>query len=119
MSTERRLNRLQVTIVVAAVATALIHLWLYFQFPVLSAPEALVFLLNGIGYLGLTALLFLPWPALDPYRNLVRWVLIVYTLVTIFGWVFVGARSVLAYLDKAIEIVLVIGLWVDWQRARA
>lgn len=118
MSGERGLSRLQATIVGAAVATALIHLWLYFQFPVLGAPEAIVFLFNGLGYLGLTALLFLPFPALDRYRNILRWVLIVYTLITIFGWVFVGARSTIAYLDKAIEIVLVIGLWLDWQRAR-
>lgn len=118
MATTRRFGLLQGVIVTAAVATALIHIALYFQFPVLSSPEAIVFLLNGIGYLGLTALLFLPIPGVERFRTPLRWALILYTLVTIFGWVFVGARSTIAYIDKGIEIVLVIALWLDWQRSR-
>jgi hypothetical protein len=115
MTTTRRLGLLQVTIILAAAATALIHIWLAFQFPGGVDP---VFVLNGLGYLGLTALLFLPLRALDRYRNLIRWVLIAYTLVTIIAWVFVGQKDIwIAYVDKAIEIVLVLALWLDWQRA--
>ena len=115
MTTTRRLGLLQVTIILAAAATALIHIWLAFQFPGGVDP---VFVLNGLGYLGLTALLFLPFGVLDRYRNLIRWVLIAYTLVTIIAWVFVGQKDLwIAYVDKAIEVVLVIALWLDWQRA--
>ncbi len=115
MTTTRRLGGLQVTIILAAAATALIHIWLAFQFPGGVDP---VFVLNGLGYLGLTALLFLPFGVLDRYRNLIRWVLIAYTLVTIIAWVFVGQKDLwIAYVDKAIEVVLVIALWLDWQRA--
>jgi hypothetical protein len=94
MTTTRRFGVLQATIGLAAVTTALIHIWLAFQFPGGVDP---VFILNGLGYVGLTALLLLPLPHIDPYRNLIRWVLIGYTLVTVLAWVFVGVRSPLAY----------------------
>jgi hypothetical protein len=115
MSTTRRFGLLQGVIVLAAVATALIHIVLAFQFPGGVDP---VFVLNGLGYLGLTLLLFLPLPALDPYRNAIRWVLIAYTLVTVLAWLFVGARSPIAYADKSIEILLIACLWLDWQQGR-
>jgi hypothetical protein len=115
MTTARRFGLLQGAIVLAAVTTALIHIWLAFQFPGGVDP---VFVLNGVGYLGLTALLFLPLPWLAPYRTLIRWVLIGYTLVTVLAWVFVGVRSSLAYLDKAVELLLIACLWLDWQQSR-
>jgi cellulose synthase/poly-beta-1,6-N-acetylglucosamine synthase-like glycosyltransferase len=115
MSTTRRFGLLQGTIVLAAVTTALIHIVLAFQFP--GGVDS-VFLLNGVGYLVLTALLFLPLAALDPYRNLFRWILIVYTLVTVLAWLFIGVRSPIAYADKAIEILLILCLWLDWQQTR-
>jgi cellulose synthase/poly-beta-1,6-N-acetylglucosamine synthase-like glycosyltransferase len=115
MTTTRRFGLLQGTIALAAGATALIHIVLAFQFPGGVDP---VFLLNGLGYLVLTTLLFVPLQALDPYRNLLRWVLIVYTMVTVLAWLFVGARSPIAYVDKAIELVLIVCLWLDWQQTR-
>ena len=115
MTTTRRFGGLQVIILLAAMATALIHIRLAFQFP--EGVDG-VFLLNGLGYLGLVALLLLPLPALDRPRNIVRWVLIGYTLVTVLAWLFIGARSPIAYLDKAIELLLIVCLWLDWQRAR-
>jgi hypothetical protein len=116
MTTRRRFGLLQGTIVLAAGATALIHILLAFQFPGGVDP---VFLLNGLGYLVLTALLFVPLPPLEPFRNLIRWALIIYTLITVLAWLFIGARSSIAYVDKAIEILLIICLWVDWQQTRS
>jgi hypothetical protein len=115
MPTTRRFGLLQGIIVLAAVATALIHIMLAFQFPGGVDP---VFLLNGLGYLGLTILLFLPLPALDRYRNLVRWILIAYTLITVVAWYFIGVRSMIAYIDKTIEVLLIICLALDWLLAR-
>lgn len=116
MTTARRFGLLQGIIVLAAGATALIHIVLAFQFPGGVDP---VFLLNGLGYLVLTSLLFVPFPSLEPFRNLLRWVLIVYTMITVLAWLFIGARSPVAYLDKAIELLLIICLWLDWQQSRA
>jgi cellulose synthase/poly-beta-1,6-N-acetylglucosamine synthase-like glycosyltransferase len=115
MTTTRRFGLLQGIIVLAAVATASIHIVLAFQFPGGVDP---VFVLNGLGYLVLTALMFLPMPILDRYRNLVRWILIVYTLVTVVAWYFIGVRSTIAYIDKAIELLLIICLVADWLLAR-
>ncbi len=115
MTTTRRFGLLQGIIVLAAVATASIHIILAFQFPGGVDP---VFVLNGLGYLALTALLFLPVPLLGRYHNLVRWVLIVYTLVTMAAWYFVGVRSTIAYVDKAVELLLIICLVLDWLLAR-
>jgi hypothetical protein len=112
---DRRFGPLQLIVVLAAVATAMIHIMLAFQFADGVDP---VFLLNGFGYLGLTALLFAPFAVLDRYRNGVRWVLIVYTLVTVLAWMFIGVRSTVAYIDKAIEVLLIICLWLDWLQAR-
>jgi hypothetical protein len=52
-----------------------------------------------------------------PYRNQIRWVLIAYTAITVILWVFMGAHTVIAYIDKIIELVLIILLWMDSQRA--
>lgn len=111
MTTTRRFGLLQGIIVLAAIATALIHIVLAFQFPGGVDP---VFVLNGLGYLVLTALLYLPLPALARYHNVVRWVLIGYTLVTVVAWYLIGVRSAIAYVDKAIELLLIICLTLDW-----
>ena len=55
---------------------------------------------------------------LGRYRNLVRWVLIGYTLVTMAAWYFIGVRSTIAYVDKAVELLLIICLVLDWLLAR-
>ncbi len=112
MKTASKFGLLQWTIVILTVFTAGVHIWLGLTFP------DNVFLLNGLGYLALTALLFLPLPALARYHNLVRWVLIGYTLVTVVAWYFIGVRSTIAYVDKAVELVLIVCLTLDWLLAR-
>lgn len=96
--------------IVLAVGTAVIHLYLGLQgFP--------LFVLNGLGYLGLLAALILPIPRISEYRNLVRWVFVGYTALTIFLWILVGARNSLGYTDKVIEIILVALLVLEARRS--
>ena len=38
--------------------------------------------------------------------------------VTLLAWLFIGARSPLAYFDKAVELLLIASLWLDGQRSR-
>jgi hypothetical protein len=97
-------------IMALTIATAMIHLVLSFQFP--NGPD-LIFMLNGLGYLALLALLLLPLPMVEPFRGVVRWALLGYTALTVLLWLFVGARSPIAYLDKLIEIGLLILLWLE------
>lgn len=96
---------LSLAIILLAVATAVIHL-------ALGIPNNLpLFILNGIGYLVLVVALYLP--QLERYQNFIRWALILYTAVTILGWVAVGARNTIAYVDKVIEVALIVCLFLE------
>jgi hypothetical protein len=102
---------LRIGVILLTVGTASIHLYLGLQgFP--------LFVLNGLGYLGLLAALILPIPMISDYRNLTRWVLVGYTALTIFLWILVGARNAIGYTDKIIEIVLVALLVLDARNPR-
>jgi hypothetical protein len=105
----------QVAILILALATAAVHLYLS---SVLfgMGQSGLLFLFNGLGYLALLAGLFLPIPILKEYRPVLRILFIIYTLVTIIAWVFVGARNAIGFIDKAIEVLLVVSLWLDRPR---
>ncbi|HXF62484.1 MAG TPA: hypothetical protein VNK95_12765 [Caldilineaceae bacterium] len=111
---QSRIGPLQIGIILLAVATAAIHIWL----AVAEMDFDLLFIANGVGYLALVAALYAPLPALAPYRNSVRWVLIAYTAVTVVLWLLIGARTLIAYIDKAIEIGLLLLLWMEGQAAR-
>lgn len=95
-------------IIVLTLATALIHLQLNFPDP--------VFIMNGLGYLTLLAALYLPLPQLLRYRNTIRWALIGFTVLTIFLWLLFGARIPIGYIDKVIEVALIVLLLLDARR---
>ncbi len=95
----------QIGIILFTLVTAIIHL-------ALGIPNGLMmFILNGIGYIVLVAALYLP--QLRQYQGIVRWALIAFTVVTVLGWVFIGMRSTIAYVDKLAEIILVVLLFVE------
>jgi hypothetical protein len=66
------------------------------------------FYLNALGYLTLAILMVLPVGIVRRFRWLIRLALLGYALGSIFMWVLFGARYDVAYLDKGIEIVLVL-----------
>ncbi len=101
---------LRIGIIILTLGTAFIHLTLAF-------PDA-VFILNGLGYLALLAALYLPIPQLTQYRHLVRWTLVGYTALTIFLWFLFGARTPIGYIDKLIEVALIVLLIVEVRRNR-
>ena len=103
-------NALRAGIVLLTLGTALIHLQLAFPDP--------AFILNGLGYLALLAALYLPIPQLARYRNAVRLVLIGYTALTIFLWILIGARAPIGYIDKAIEVALIVVLLLEVRNSR-
>jgi hypothetical protein len=100
---------LRAGIAALTLATALIHLQLNFPDP--------VFILNGLGYLALLVALFLP--SLARYRRLARWALIGYAALTIFLWILLGARTPIGYIDKIIEVALILLLLLDSRSARS
>jgi hypothetical protein len=105
----------QLTIVALTIATALIHIVLAIGTSDLTTK--VMFTLNGLGYLALVTALYLP--PLASYRRRVRWALLAYTAVTILGWVAVGERSPTGYLDKAIEVALLVLLFLEARQPEA
>jgi hypothetical protein len=103
---QAKFGAIQIGIILLALATAGIHFSLVFP--------SVMFILNALGYLTLLAAYFLPLPFVKENRDLVRWIFIGFTAVTILGWVAIGDKSVtLGYITKAIEVVLIALLWFD------
>ena len=107
---------LGVGIFVLTVATAVIHLYL-----ALSAIGSMgfnfgvmLFILNGLGYLGLLALLQLPIRQLARFRSAARWALIAFAALTILlFFVMAPVYTIIGYVDKAIEVALIALLLAD------
>ncbi len=113
-----RFGAQQIGITILAVATAIVHLMLavgaYTQG---DTTTFIMFTLNGLGYLTLLAATFLPLPVAKNNPKLVRWVFIGFTAVTMLGWVIIGNRNAIAYMDKVIELALIALLWLEGRKA--
>ena len=84
-----KLNNVRYGIIIATLATALLHLAAAFDkalFP--ESPDPL-FILNGLGFLGLLGAYFLPIPFFQQQNNLVRKGFMAFALLTIAAWVFI------------------------------
>jgi hypothetical protein len=116
MSAEKTdIGGLQISIILMTAATALVHF--FWNFP------NLVFILNCLGYLGLLAALYLPTPMLQEKRGLARYGLMGFASLTILAWIALGdkhlATGYVGYLDKTVEIVLILLLWVENQKSQS
>jgi hypothetical protein len=111
--TQPRIGGLQIAIIVLTLITALVHLFIGFSF------SEVILILNGLGYLGLLGLLYLPIAAAAPYRNYVRWILIAFAAVTIVAYFIVEPnRGTLGYVTKLVEVVLIILLFMEGRQAQ-
>jgi hypothetical protein len=108
-TTRRQSSVLKVGIAILAIVTALIH----FSLALTDPSVRVIFTLNMLGYLALVSALLLPLPIVRNYRRLVRNGFIGFTLLTIILWVFIGMRIPLAYVDKTVEVLLVILLFTE------
>ena len=90
-----------------ALATAWIHLGL----------GGMLFTLNAAGYAVLAVVFmggaFVSHPLLERFAWVRHFMLAGYTLTTIVGWAVMGPYFGLAYLTKAIEVVLLIAISLD------
>lgn len=108
-----QLTSMQVVILLLTVATAVIHLILGIGS---GGSFGLIFILNFIGYLALWAATYAPIDALAGYRSMARWLFIIYTIITIILFFVFNADTgygTLGLITKAIEVVLVILLFMD------
>ena len=101
-------------------ATAFIHLFLAFTaIPYFGLNfGVMLFILNGLGYLGLLGALQLPIPQLRGFRSAARWALVAFAALTIVLWLIMApVYDFIGYTDKAIEIALIVLLIVDAYKA--
>jgi hypothetical protein len=110
-----RIGLLQIGIILLAVITALIHLYLGVSNLMMGrgGPLTIMFMLNFVGYLVLvTALYLLP---LQRIQRITRWILIAFTTVTIITWYLISGShpGIEDYVDKLVEVVLIILLLVE------
>ena len=105
MKTTTQIGVLRIAIILLTVSTADIHLALGIPFGMT------MFILNGIGYLALLVALYLP--QLRAYQNYTRWALIAFTAITVLAWVAIGQRSTIGYVDKVIEVALIVSLFLE------
>jgi hypothetical protein len=129
-----RFGAIQVAICVLAAATAVIHIYLgvITHVMVVTQPEATaaaggaaalgmfaaLFYLDGLGYIVLTAALYLP--AFARFRRLIRWALIALTVATIVAYFALigGHYDAIGILDKIAEVALIVLLVVEDRRDR-
>ena len=107
---------LGVGIFVLTVATAVIHL--YLAFTAIGSMGfnfgVMLFILNGLGYLGLLAVLQLPIRQLARFRSAARWALIAFAALTIvLFFLMAPVYMIIGYVDKAIEVALIALLLAD------
>jgi hypothetical protein len=76
----------------------------------------LLFMANAIGYTTLALAMVAPGP-IGQVRWLIRVGLIGFAAATIGGWVLFGARFPLAFVDKAVEVVLIAVVAVELWRS--
>lgn len=100
-------NTQQWIIIVLVLITALVHLGIGFSFP------DVLFIFNGLGYLGLLALYFVRFDFLPVPRNWVRWAMAGYTALTIILYFIMqlqptGQFSPVGLFTKLVELVLII-----------
>ena len=115
-----RIDLLQIGIILLAVITALIHLYLGVNDLMTGrgGPLPIMFMLNFVGYLVLVTALYLP--PLQRIQRITRWVLIAFATVTIITWYLTSGShpDIVDYVDKLVEVVLIILLLVEAFRPR-
>ena len=106
-----KLTGKQIGIILAALATAILHITLF--------PD-IVFTLNGLGYLGLLGAYLLPIAFFQQNHKLVWWAFVGYTALTIVLWIIMGDKNFVAgtssatgYYAKAAEVILIVLLWSE------
>lgn len=142
-----RIGPLQIAISVLAAVTGLLHLYLGIPqgsmmshprgghpagghmmggspiMKMLPLPLPTLFILNCIGYIVLAVALYLPalpqFQSFLRYQRVIRWILIVYTVITVVLWFLItgGHYNLSAYIDKPIEVALIVLLLIEDQQA--
>ncbi len=115
---------MKLLIALLTAATGILHLLVGFGLFPRSEDMFPLLIANGVGYLILLALFF---TSSGSRRGTIRWILLLYTLITLVGYFVIGYFQGQGFLDggtiplviKAIELLLVILLFLDRGSDRA
>jgi len=89
----------------ALLTTAIIHVWLALP------TNLLMFYVNGVGF-ALLAYLYLVPVAAIPRQRVIQ-LITLWTSATILFWLVIGERTLIAYLDKIVELAILGLLWLE------
>jgi len=110
-----KLTGTRIGIIITNLATAFLHITLF--------PD-IVFTLNGLGFAGLLGAYILPIPFFQERKNLVWWVLVGYTVLTMVLWVIMGDKTFVAgtysatgYYAVIAEAIMLVFLWLEKPKA--
>ena len=108
---------LRTVVTITAIVTTAIHL--YYALVLIGPTQSLgiLFILNGLAYLGLLLAYLGRLSFLRLSHNLITWLFIAFTAITILAWIPMGERSPLAYFTKLDELVLLIALFLGRRSA--
>lgn len=116
--TRAGIGPVQIGVITLALATAGIHLYLFFIEGFLGNGEMLplfqlLFVVNFLAYVILVAALYLPVPSLARFRPVARVLLISIALASILSYYRVGVLDLLGNVDKIIEALLIVLATLD------
>ena len=123
----QKLTGIHYGIIVLVLITAILHLAAAFDKVLFSYGPDPLFILNGLGYLGLLGAYFLPIPFFQKRHKLVWGALFAFVIVTIIAWLFswvgqyviirgepfFGHDSIYGVPSKIAELILLGLLWKD------
>jgi hypothetical protein len=108
----------QIGIVILALATAGVHLYLFLIEGFLGSGSMLpiyqfLFVGNFFAYVTLATALLLPIAPLSQFRSLIRALLIAIAVASIASYFYVGVLDLLGNIDKIIEVLLIVLVTAD------
>lgn len=108
------LGPLAAAVILLTLATAAIHFYLApTEFEMGATLFGVLFVLNGLGYVTMVAVIYSPLGFLAPFRGAARGVLVVIALASIGAYFYVGVFDTIGWVDKAVETALIVLVVVE------
>ena len=113
------LGPLAAGVILLTLVTAAIHFYLApIQFGTGATLFGVLFVLNGLGYLTMLAVIYAPVGFLAPFRLAARMILIVIAAASIGAYFYVGVFDTIGWVDKAVEAGLILLVLIETVSAR-
>lgn len=112
-------SSLRIIMIILAVITAAIHLFLGVRF-IGDGFFGVLFILNGIGFLGLLFLVLRPVAFLVGREALLHYVLMGFAAVTILAWLVMNGdfTDLVGMFTKIVELLLIVVTWLHLQAVK-